>query len=285
MKIILIDSNPIIVKCWKLHYSHIVKYISRHNLQLIYPHDYQFHNLTIEDMIKSQTFTGTTSVVTPTNSLCYMGGGFDLYLLKGMLLGTNITSYKHIENILQHHQMTKHHGYLSPNTIYKIDLVKVFENQYDYKSSTIYQNWNLVEMAQLPTMVVPEMIHRMTHIFDGLWNLLHEYHGDATDIDNLVIPGIGTGYGHLDEYESTKLMIFTFFIYNLKLDSTRLDQLRKSCLILFFFNKDYHHLRNTSDIEEIENCIVTGYGKEKRKNLKEDTIMEFEELFKCVKID
>ncbi|RLV94295.1 hypothetical protein JA1_001820 [Spathaspora sp. JA1] len=284
MKIILIDSNPIIVKCWQIHYSNILKHIKTNNLQLIYNHEYQFYNEPIETMVQTHKFTGTTSIVTPTNSLSYMGGGFDLYLLKGMLLGTSITNYKYLENIIQQHQMINNHGYLTPNTIYKIDLVKLLQQKYDYRASTIYHNWNVVEMAQLPTMIVPEPIHQITHIFDGLWNLLHEYH--QNNIDNLVIPGIGTGYGHLDEFESTKIMIFTFFIYNLNFNQTRLDQLKKSVLILFFFNKDYHCLRNEFEIKEIEEYIVTEYGRARRENLGEQgKVMEFDELFKCVKLE
>ena len=37
-----------------------------------------------------------------------------------------------------------------------------------------------------------------------------EEEGEEENI--LVLPGIGTGYGNLNEYESTKIMLFAIFI-------------------------------------------------------------------------
>lgn len=289
MKIIFVDSNPLIVKCWQRHYQHLTKLIRNHHLKMYTAYEYSFYNNTIETMFADFQFKGRTSIVTPTNSLCYMGGGFDRYLLQGLLLGTSVTHYKYLENVIQNTQLERHHGYLTPNSIHTIHLPTLFENdpQYKYKDSLAYKNWNLIEIIQLPTMVVPEPIPQVTNVFDSLWNLLHEIQkaGLENRIDNLIIPGIGTGFGHLDEYELTKLMIFTFFIYNLQLNDDRLSQLKKSALILFFFNKDYHLLKNESDIHELENNnIVTEYGKQKRLDLKPSTIMEFDEVFKCVDI-
>ncbi|KAG7661284.1 uncharacterized protein J8A68_005176 [[Candida] subhashii] len=258
--------------------------INTHNLKTHNAYQYLFFNRSIETMFADVQFKGRTSIVTPTNSLCYMGGGFDRYLLQGLLLGTNITNYKYLENIIQDQQLRKHHGYLTPNSIHKIELESLFENdkEYKYQDTLAYKNWNLVEIIQLPTMVVPEPIHQVTNVFDSLWNLLHEIDKSHDRLTNLIIPGIGTGFGHLDEYESTKLMIFTFFIYNLQLTKNdRLNQLKKSALILFFFNKDYKLFKNQSDINELENNqIITNYGKQKNSNLKPNSIMEFDELFK-----
>lgn len=102
----------------------------------------------------------------------------------------------------------------------------------------------------------------------------------------MVLPGIGTGYGNLNEYESTKIMLFAIFLYNLSLrgkttPTTRLDQLKKSLLILFFFNKDYRKLENLNDIEELETNVISEYGK--NLNLVNGTVMELEEVFKCIR--
>ena len=67
-------------------------------------------------MVQNYNFNNTgntskTSIVTPANSLNYMGGGFDLHLLNAILLGTNHT-FKQLENIIQNHQLQKFQGYL-----------------------------------------------------------------------------------------------------------------------------------------------------------------------------
>lgn len=241
--------------------------------------------------------TGKTSIVTPANSLNYMGGGFDLHLLNAILLGTNHT-FKQLENIIQNHQLQKFQGYLVPNQIYKINLPDL--TGFEYKSSLAYQNWNLIEIIEIPTMVVPEKIHSISHLFDCIWNLMNnidftkeeeekeeekeEEEGEEENI--LVLPGIGTGYGNLNEYESTKIMLFAIFLYNLSFrgkttPTTRLDQLKKSLLILFFFNKDYRKLENLNDIEELETNVISEYGK--NLNLVNETVMELEEVFKCIR--
>ena len=63
--------------------------------------------------------------------------------------------------------------------------------------------------------------------------------------------------------------------------TTRLDQLKKSLLILFFFNKDYRKLENLNDIEELETNVISEYGK--NLNLVNETVMELEEVFKCIR--
>ena len=63
--------------------------------------------------------------------------------------------------------------------------------------------------------------------------------------------------------------------------TTRLDQLKKSLLILFFFNKDYRKLENLNDIEELETNVISEYGK--NLNLVNGTVMELEEVFKCIR--
>ena len=66
-------------------------------------------------------------------------------------------------------------------------------------------------------MVVPEKIHSISHLFDCIWNLMNNI--DFTkkkkkkeEKRRILVPGIGTGYGNLNEYESTKIMLFAIFI-------------------------------------------------------------------------
>ncbi|KAI3407057.1 hypothetical protein KGF56_000145 [Candida oxycetoniae] len=212
-----------------------------------------------------------------------MGGGFDKHLLLGLLLGTKVTDYKYLENIIQNRQLNQFHGYLIPNHIYKLDLLELsVSGTYNYKDTLAYKNLNLVEMIQIPTMVIPEKIDH-SHIFEAIWSLVTHLKKDKTrKVDNLIIPGLGTGYGKLNEYDSTKIMILAIFLYNLNLSNLRLNQLKKSIMILFFFNKDYKMFRNQSDLSELERDVISEYGR--NIEMKSGTIMELEELFKCVQL-
>ncbi|CAX44651.1 conserved hypothetical protein [Candida dubliniensis CD36] len=281
MKLIFIDNNPLIVKCWKHHYQVLSNIYKEYNFQCHHNIKFSFYNHTIEHMVQTYKFnTGKTSIVTPANSLNYMGGGFDLHLLNAILLGTNQT-FKHLENIIQNYQLQRFQGYLVPNQIYKINLTDLSE--FDYTSSIVYKNWNLTEIIEIPTMVVPEKIHSISHLFDSIWNLMSNINFEKGNI--LVLPGIGTGYGNLNEYESTKIMLFAIFLYNLSFTieekPSRLDQLKKSLLILFFFNKDYRKLENHNDIEELETYVISDYGQ--NLNLVNGTVMELEQVFKCIR--
>ncbi|CAK9438501.1 uncharacterized protein LODBEIA_P27250 [Lodderomyces beijingensis] len=284
MKVIFIDSNPVIVKCWQLHYRKIQKLISQYQLPLIQPTTFEFHATTIENYVEHQTLPrGKTSIVTPTNSLSYMGSGFDQYLLKSLLLGTSTVNYKHLENIIQNHQLTRYRGYLIPNHIYKYNLLQLPQtSEYNYKETLAYTHLHITEIIQIPTMVIPEKIDH-SHILEAVWSLLtHLTQEDPVQPDNLIIPGLGTGYGKLSEYDSTKIMIFAMVLYNLQFPNSRLGQLKKSLLILFFFNKQYRMFHNFDDVQELEDHVVSEYGQS--IELHPGQLMELDQLFKCVQL-
>lgn len=306
MKFILIDSNQLIVQCWRHHYQTCLKIVQHYNLSLkptiptsstsTSPNEFEFYVSTIEDFVSTHQLSGTASTVSPGNSLSYMGGGFDKYLLQSMLLGTTVTDYKVIEHLIQEAKLQQSNGYLIPNHIYRTNLLQLPTYKgYNYRDSLIYKNLGVDELIQIPTMIVPEKIHSVRHLFDSIWSLLshiQEYgvvggkedpkrDGEIRQIQNLIIPGIGTGYGHLNEFELTKIMIFAMFVFHLDLKTnTRLNQLKKSMLILFFFNKDYRLFQNETDLQELES-LISDYGKS--VELKPDTIMDLDEVFKCIK--
>ena len=323
MKYILIDTNQLIVQCWKHHYQTCLKIVQHYNLSLNPTtitssttattsfNEFEFYASTIEDFVTNHKLGGNTSAVSPGNSLGYMGGGYDKYLLQSMLLGTNVSDYKVIEQLIQDAKLQQSNGYLIPNHIYRTNLLQLpIYKGYNYRESLIYKNLGVDEIIQIPTMMVPEKIHSVRHLFDSIWSLLshiQEEHSmdekminsgrsngnsaaELRQVRNIIIPGIGTGYGHLNEFELTKIMIFAMFVFHLDFkgnnndsqsSSTRLNQLKKSMLILFFFNKDYRLFQNEIDLQELES-LISEYGR--GVELKPDTIMELDEVFKCVKL-
>ncbi|KAK6462141.1 hypothetical protein DFJ63DRAFT_313284 [Scheffersomyces coipomensis] len=316
MNFILIDTNKAIFQGWIHHYKELSVIISKYGLTNHYPFQLSFENITIESLISNPNYphinrSQHSAAVTPTNSLSYMGGGYDKYLLQALSLPTPTNNssldYKPLESVIQHHTLKKFSGYLSVGTIHNIPLLETLDSSW-YKTTYAYRYWNITNLIQIPSMMIPESLnHQNQHlqkligVFDSVWNLLislHSNNSDYRDIKNIIIPGIGSGYGELSEFEISKIMIFAMVLFNLNLGTgERLLHLKKSCMILFFFNKNYQTLANIYDLNELETDVITEYGKSvmlnrvkeseslSHANIKEKSLtMEFDDLFKCINL-
>ncbi|KAI5953399.1 hypothetical protein KGF54_002771 [Candida jiufengensis] len=335
MNFVLIDSNPKIIERWNYHIRTWIELLSTNRPIKNFIHNYNFPQVqckltTIEDYVINTTTKGCTSIVTPTNSLSYMNGGFDKFIIDSMLLYKSQASGEDIiskfDNIdlgfwFQNYQLQRSNSYLVPNQIYPLNLKEFFSSMkskdenhsilknYNFEYSLIYKNLNLTELIQISTMLVPELLeeHNISNIFNLMWNLLSYLYKvqKSTDIENVIIPGIGTGHGHLDQDEVAKIMIFTIFFFNLSfkpssrnnftkfidyksneiVECLRYKTLKKSITILFFLNKDYRKFENPKDIEEVENHVLTDYGKnyDFSKIKDKNKSMDIDELFKCIK--
>lgn len=285
MNLILLDTNPYLYKYWSVHYSQLLSILKIYGLSPLNDLKLHFKNCSIESLVISKPEQNlgnkSTAIVTPTNSLSYMGGGFDKYLLQSLLLPSTI-SYKQIEPLIQHYSLNKFNGYLPVNLTNIIELLTVFGDVHDYEQSHAYKNWNITTVIQVPSMIVPEAVGSKTNIFDSIFNVMLAT--AQQPIGNLIIPGIGTGYGQLDPEEIAKIMIFSIVLFNLNLGTDRFSHLKKSCLILFFFNKDYRKLSNELDLFELHEKVISEYGKT-RVTQCGDELMEFEELFKCIRLE
>ncbi|KAK6204913.1 uncharacterized protein RJT21DRAFT_117391 [Scheffersomyces amazonensis] len=313
LHIILLDINTNIYKYWNISHKQLTNIISKYGLTNHYPYQLTMECSTIAKLISTANHpnydeSGNTAVVSPTNSLSYMGGGYDKFLLQALMLptSTNGLDYKPLESKIQEHSLNKFSGYLSVGTIHNINLSDTLDVN-KFKNKLAYQNWKVTNLIQIPSMMVPESLnHSSQHIqkligvFDCVWNLLillHESHN--SHIANVIIPGIGSGYGELSEQEIGKIMIFAILLYNLNLGhGDRLLHLKKSCMILFFFRKNYRKLSNVYDLEELERDVITEYGKKimiensehdnnehnDKDDFNEHFTMEFEELFQCINL-
>jgi len=280
-----LDTNPILHKYWGSHYKQLLAVINGYGLKFHTNVNLHFRNCSIGSLVATQPTHETknpTAVVTPSNSLSYMGGGFDKYLLQALLLPNDSGSYKLIEPLIQQHSLSKFNGYLPVNSTNVIDLVLLFKDNHDYTQSHAYKNWNLTTVIQVPSMIVPESILSKTVVFDFVFNVMIT--SSQHPIDTLIIPGIGTGYGTLDAEEISKIMIFSILLFNLDFGPDRFSQLKKSCLILFFFNKDYKKLANESDLSELHASVISDFGRSRPYQEGEGELKDFDELFKCIRM-
>ncbi|KAI5960358.1 uncharacterized protein KGF55_004650 [Candida pseudojiufengensis] len=327
MRFILIDANSSIVEKWNQQIKKWKNLISSYkksgiinisNLPKI-----QCHHTTINDYMRTEKlFAFQTSIVTATNSLSYMNGGFDKYLTESMSIIMKLHNFddprdaypREIGDTIQRYQLGKNNGFLVPGQVYPVNLLELFKNtNFNYKRTLMYNDLKVDELIQIPTMIVPESIDNnegISQIFNIMWNLLNylnKYQVSEKD-RYVIIPGIGTGFGNLDENEVTKVMIFAIFLFNIKFDRIEIDSsdidleventsklkestnkadwlndkgMLKSIMILFFLNKEYRHFRDKADIYEIEQ-VLSDYGKSYNFESK-NKAMEIDELFKCFK--
>lgn len=206
--------------------------------------------------------TGTTAIVSPANSLSYMGGGFDRAVLD-TLTGEN-THYKILEAAIQQKALARHNGYIVPATVHKIDLAHAYRTaNIDYHTTVAWRK-RITTLIQVPTMVVPEQISKET-VFDCMWNVLVECGQTANTV---VLPAIGAGYGGVDPYVVGQVMAGAVGLFHMEM-----APLARSAAILLFTGRDYRRFGLPSDISELEK-YMTEEGRGHGRKSTDDSVTE-----------
>lgn len=227
--------------------------------------------------IKSSKSQGVTTIVSPGNSLGYLGGGFDKAIAE---IFTTDSDWKSTERYLQKKLLNRFNGYLTPSNANLIE----FNSQEYYEKS---KSWNLLRcnsILHLPTMRIPKplLISEFSNsnsnndykiiqnyykdtdlrkwlgfVFDCTWEILStvnlanlkvlKWKDDRhAIIDTIIIPGIGTGYGNLPMDTVAKAMISAITIFlNCKLIS-----LEKSIYSLRFLGEDFKQLIKDDELND-----------------------------------
>lgn len=272
MHILFIDTNAAICHQWIKQLEVLKQSTLLKRMPRITIHNLLIHDLLLGlDHVPNETKNGidSTYVVTPSNSLLYMGGGFDQSLLQLLLIGTGSSDYKRLEKLIQNQALNRYKGYVAPNTIHPVSLLKTAGITQLLTNSLALANWNITELIQIPSMVVPSKIEQLETVFDFMWGLLNHLSMTFTtatsqldDHSNVVIPGIGTGYGQLDTSDVAKVMMYAVGIFHLELDHLGENQqhLARLILILFLLRKNYRLLENEYDLLELES-LMTDKGR------------------------
>lgn len=172
---------------------------------------------------------GPVAVASASNSLCFMGGGFDRAILE-----SRDDDYKSLERIVQAQALERYHGYMPRSTTMAMELDAH------------------VKLIVCPTMVVPERTTPET-VFDCMWNVLVE--AEKERVEHLVLPAFGAGYGGIDADVVARIMAGAIALFHMPVPSP----LARLVAVLLFLRKSIEAFEIEEDIAQLK-AYVSGYG-------------------------
>lgn len=233
--------------------------------------------------LRSYLGEGSTAIVSPANSLGYMGGGFDKAILSE-LTGDQFPNfnYKLLERAIQANA-APHRGYIVPSTVHVVNLAEVYRTAGMDFRSTLAATKNITTLLQVPTMVVPEATTPQV-IFDSMWNVLVEAErvqsrgececkgenkgenkgnkkgnkkgnnkGDNkgdNGLHTVILPALGGGYGGVEPAVVGHIMAGAIGLFTMDV-----PPLARSLAVLLFTRKDHRKLGLPHDVGELESYM------------------------------
>ncbi|KAM9910793.1 hypothetical protein OXX69_004153 [Metschnikowia pulcherrima] len=217
------------------------------------------------------------AILSPANSLCLMGAGFDRAIAE--LFTTPGGDYRDFEAVVQNYTLSKYNGFIPPQAASIVGLKQAFENS-NQKFDDL--GTNVTHLIQTPTMAVPERITSTT-VFYCMWNTLLACNDD---FDTVIIPAIGAGYGGLPVPIAVRTICGALGIFYMNMQSS----LSRGAAILLFLKKDIKAFANGQDIAKIEQSFRREqYNHIQRKKLwvntenrELDEPLEWPEFYQCI---
>lgn len=271
LRIILIDSNPLVINAWSKQLRSTESYLSsKYSLSLsIETHQGLLCDLPVETNKR-------TAIVSPANSVGGMGGGFDEALCDLFSPKNDLGKDEVIKSVESWVKKFIHHGYTPLGSAHVVE----FYNCPGFSNSKAWRTLNASSIVVVPTMRVPKSLYTLegcetqavldsknqsivAFIFDCIWEALSavdrhnikydlEAHKDseiAGRIDTLVIPGLGTGYGNLPIDLVSKGMIGALNIWGLQLRENNEKHAHRGLLCLKFLGEDYRMFESQDVLE------------------------------------
>lgn len=228
----------------------------------------------LRSFLKSYPSGHPTAIVSPANSLAYMGGGFDKAILSE-LTGDNFPNfnYKTLEKCIQANA-ARHHGYIVPSTVHVVDLAKLYKTARMDFSSTLASAKNITTLLQVPTMVVPDTTTPQV-VFDSMWNVMVEAESDSS-LRTVILPALGGGYGGVEAAVIGRVMAGAIGLITMDV-----PPLARSVAVLLFTRKDHRKLELPDDIAELESYM----NSEKIVDYTGDWPMPWDELMEVMKVN
>ncbi|GEQ69280.1 hypothetical protein JCM33374_g2951 [Metschnikowia sp. JCM 33374] len=242
MKFVLVNSNPDTIREFGKGFDPLNHDSRDHTFECFqgnlqqYQHQYQ-------EMSTSSSANAKVAVVAPTNSLAFMGGGFDR-AIADLFTGPH-HEYTVFQEIVQNHTLEKFNGFIPPQTAHVVDLKEAYA-----AAATAFPENFITHLIQTPTMAVPENISA-TCVFYCMWNTLLAANGK---FDTVIFPAIGAGYGGVPVPIVARAICGAFGIFYMQMKVP----VSRGAAILLFLNKDYKALGNAADIAKIESIIASG---------------------------
>lgn len=194
----LVDTNSNLCKEWKKEFASI---LSDKNIN---PNiKYSIHNSTLQDHLINYK---SDSIVSPANSFGIMDGGVDYYI--SQYYGGTKNFIPFIRKALD----DEFCGIQNIGTSFIIDLI-----EYLYKNNLNNENYKYYPryLIHTPTMRTPSLIKNKSDIiYSCIWSILCSLRKHNTNLKNninsVIITGLGTGAGGVDEIYCAKQMSLAF---------------------------------------------------------------------------
>lgn len=238
MKIILLDRDENLVRCWRDDINRVEAKLNKQKVAVE-----TLRTSLSELSITNQT--GRTTIVSPGNSFGYFGGGIDK--ITGQLFSKD-GNHKDIEPIVQH--LLLEESYSPPGSA---KIVK-FPNEF-LENTKAFTDLQADSLIHSPTMRIPEDLTKdksvtelYRFIFDTTWSILTQIMifnrtnlAPEAAIETVVLPGLGTGYGHVPHEICSKSIVAAITIFFMRAKPTL-----KSLYILRFMNQKNYNFINES---------------------------------------
>jgi len=254
LKILLTDTNAVLIKAWKRQLDSIGQDISD-KVEISLHHGYL-------DSIELGS-DSRTAIVSPANSLGTMNGGFDRGIIDLFLNNADDDDRKiEFENYLRARMNSNGYAPVRSSTLVSMD-------EFRYKEDTLA--WKLLKLQYLivcPTMRVPcvlylKKIEQVRFVFDCVWTTLNALEKcnrseeELEHINTLIIPGIGTGCGELNIQLVAKSIVGAIYLWFLETDAL----LDKGLLCLSFLNEELYVFGNPDVLERTGKLFTETYEK------------------------
>lgn len=248
MKIYLVNSTPLLVKCLQSAVEEVSPYLPLSVL-------IQVVSQLLQQFLASKK-PETTALVAPANSFSFMGGGFDKAILN--CISSSPQEEKLVEEAIQNHSLLKHCGFLPPTQTHTIPLSEI-----RHTSHSLALNKNVTSLIQVPTMEVPEKVVIFDKVFCCTWAALEAI--EAIDVQAAIFPAFGAGYGGVPPGTCARLMVGAIALRYMLAPSP----LAQSAGVILYLRRKYLKLGKASDIAAIESFytpsginLFTETGKE-----------------------
>lgn len=301
LKVVLVDSNPVLVEAWNRQLRSAQRF-SRPRFPLTLAVETHRGYLSTLPVHRD----GRTAVVSPANSIGGMGGGFDEALCRLFNTGEEAVEVGVSNQVESWIRRYLHHGYTPLGTAHVVEF-------YDFPHFRHSQAWNLLHansIVVVPTMRVPRSIYTVNEndpaetvdtknrevvsfVFDCIWEALcavnrhnerltqdersaKENDNIQGEVNTLVIPGLGTGYGNLPIELVAKGMVGALSIWGSELNGGKRNSVDRGVMCLAFLGEEYT-LFNNPDIVKSKTAMF-GDRQTKFDVLRQD-VGEFYQLF------
>lgn len=234
MRYIIVNSNAVLVRALERCWAQAAPSTSPSIRVEI------FHG-TVASFFAAYAPEGAATVVSPANSVSFMGGGYDRALLQALAPALD---YRTAEAAVQARALARHHGYVPPGAVHRVELEAAFGAAGVAFETTAAHRKNITTLLQAPTMVVPEHTSGQC-VFDCVWNVL-----GAADTGTVILPAFGAGYGGVAAETVARVMAGAVALWHAPLEG-----LAQAAAVLVFLQKDHRRLENAQDVAAVERYL------------------------------